>query len=107
METDYDTQCNIEELIRILSTKWTARIIYTLSENGELRFGQIRRAFDKTITTKSLSEKLNLLSQEGIIDRTEVSGAVKEVYYTITPKGRRIHDAFRRLEHSLESKDGS
>lgn len=107
MNTDYDTQCDIEDLIRILSAKWTARIIYTLSENGQMRFGQIRRAFDKSITTKSLADKLNLLSTQNILERSEVEGPVKEVYYEVTTKGRRIHSAFKQLEQSLASQTES
>lgn len=99
-EAEFD-RCEIEILIRILSKKWSARIIYILSEHGEMRFGQIRRAFENNITTKSLSDKLSALQNEDIICRKEVDGSVKEVYYKVKDKGKYVHAALKQLELSL------
>ena len=94
-------RCVLEPLLSIVCKKWTARIIFILGENNSLRFGELRRAFDKKITAKALSEKLQVLVTERFVTRTEGGDVVREVHYELTPQGACIHRALKQMEGDL------
>ncbi|HEX5469747.1 MAG TPA: helix-turn-helix domain-containing protein [Gaiellaceae bacterium] len=81
----------------IIGAKWTAVIVHDLSE-GSRRFSELERSCPG-ISPRTLSERLRVLEQEGIIRRTS---ARRRVDYRLTEKGEAllpIIDAMRRFGH--------
>lgn len=63
-----DEQCPVELGLNILSGKWKLKILWRLSK-GIIRFNELQR-FLGSITTKTLTEQLRELEEQGIILRT-------------------------------------
>ena len=79
----------------IIGAKWTAVIVHDLSE-GPRRFSELERSCPG-ISPRTLSERLRVLEQEGIIERTS---ARRRVDYALTEKGEAllpIIDAMRAV----------
>lgn len=83
--SDEDLQEVISE-IKLLSKKWSPRIILSLMRNEILSFKQIREYSDG-VSNKILSERLEQLQRGGIV-------AKENREYRLTPKGRALENVF-------------
>ena len=72
----------------LIGRRWTGAIIFVLLKS-RCRFATLRDAIPE-ITDRMLSERLQELEQEGIVDRTVVPEAPVRVEYTLTRKGRAL-----------------
>jgi DNA-binding HxlR family transcriptional regulator len=77
--------------IELIGRRWTGAIIYVLLR-ARCRFATLRNAIPD-ITDRMLSERLQELEAEGIIDRTVVPDTPVRVEYALTKKGRALADA--------------
>jgi DNA-binding HxlR family transcriptional regulator len=78
----------------LIGRRWTGAIIYVLM-GTRCRFATLRDAIPD-ITDRMLSERLQELEHEGIVDRTVVPDTPVRVEYSLTKKGRdltRVMDA--------------
>ncbi len=71
--------CPITKVAELLSDTWTMLIMRALTE-GPKRFSELKIWLD-TISTRTLTLKLQKLSAEGLIEKTP------EGLYTVTKKG--------------------
>jgi DNA-binding HxlR family transcriptional regulator len=97
MRPVHDEQCSVACTAEIIGSKWTAVIVHDLSE-GPRRFSELERSCPG-ISPRTLSERLRVLEQEGIIARTSER---RRVDYQLTEKGEAllpIIDAMRRFGH--------
>jgi DNA-binding HxlR family transcriptional regulator len=97
MRPVHDANCSVACTADIIGAKWTAVIVHDLSE-GPRRFSELERSLPG-ISPRTLSERLRVLEQEEIIQRTSARGRVD---YTLTEKGKAllpIIDAMRRFGH--------
>jgi DNA-binding HxlR family transcriptional regulator len=97
MRPVHDEQCSVACTADIIGSKWTAVIVHDLSE-GPRRFSELERSCPG-ISPRTLSERLRVLEQEGIIQRTS---ARRRVDYELTDKGEAllpIIEAMRRVGH--------
>src|SRR5215470_14434504 len=97
MRPVHDESCSVAACAEIIGSKWTALLVHDLSE-GERRFSELERSCPG-ISPRTLSERLRVLEQEGIIQRTS---ARRRVDYTLTEKGKAllpIIDAMRQFGH--------
>ncbi len=76
----------------LIGRRWTGAIIYVLLK-GRCRFATLRDAISD-ITDRMLSERLQELEQEGIVERTVVPDTPVRVEYALTKKGRALASAF-------------
>jgi DNA-binding HxlR family transcriptional regulator len=76
----------------LIGRRWTGAIIYVLLRS-RCRFATLRDAIPD-ITDRMLSERLQALEQEGIVDRTVVPEIPVRVEYSLTKKGRALTAAF-------------
>src|SRR3954451_1684027 len=84
--------CNeFHHAIELIGRRWTGAIIYLLLRS-RCRFATLRDAIPD-ITDRMLSERLQELEAEGIIDRTVVPDTPVRVEYALTKKGRALADA--------------
>ena len=72
----------------LIGRRWTGAIIFVLLK-ARCRFATLRDAIPD-ITDRMLSERLQELEQEGIVERTVVPDTPVRVEYALTKKGRAL-----------------
>ena len=80
-----DEQCPVELGLNILSGKWKLKILWHLSK-GTIRFNELQRLLG-SITTKTLTEQLRELEEQGIILRTVFPEVPPKVEYSLSEIG--------------------
>jgi DNA-binding HxlR family transcriptional regulator len=75
----------------LIGRRWTGAIIYLLL-SARCRFATLRDAIPD-ITDRMLSERLQELELEGIVERTVVPDTPVRVEYALTKKGRALANA--------------
>src|SRR5712691_11705419 len=76
----------------LIGRRWTGAIIFVLIKS-RCRFATLRDAIPD-ITDRMLSERLQELEEEGIVERTVVPDTPVRVEYALTKKGRALTSAF-------------
>lgn len=76
----------------LVGRRWTGAIIFVLLKS-RCRFATLRDAIPD-ITDRMLSERLQELEDEGIVERTVVPDTPVRVEYSLTRKGRALASAF-------------
>ena len=79
----------LEYGLKLFGKKWNARLVCLLSDNGIMRFSEIRKHLEP-ITDTVLSGKLAELIKSGIIDRVTYNEIPPRVEYTLTEKGKAV-----------------
>ena len=77
--------------IELIGKRWTGAIIFLLIRS-RCRFATLRDAIPD-ITDRMLSERLQELEQQGIVERTVVPDTPVRVEYALTKKGRALASA--------------
>ncbi len=75
----------------LIGRRWTGAIIFVMLRT-HCRFATLREAIPD-ITDRMLSERLQELEQEGIVERVVVPETPVRVEYTLTKKGRALGTA--------------
>jgi DNA-binding HxlR family transcriptional regulator len=75
----------------LIGRRWTGAIIYVLLR-ARCRFATLRAAIPD-ITDRMLSDRLQELEHEGIVERTVVPETPVRVEYSLTKKGRALASA--------------
>lgn len=94
------TSCAVAACSEVIGSKWTALLVHDLSE-GPRRFSQLERACPG-ISPRTLSERLRVLEEEGIVVRHSYPESPPRVEYALTDMGRGllpIIEAMRRFGH--------
>src|ERR671937_705621 len=81
----------------LIGRRWTGAIIYVLLRS-RCRFAMLREAIPD-ITDRMLSERLQELEQEGIVERTVVPETPVRVEYALTRKGRALAGPIDAISH--------
>lgn len=84
-------ECAATAALTILGQKWVLRIISALGANTQ-RFCELQDALGGA-NSATLSQRLKMLEDEGLIDRTIVSSVPPWVEYSLTSKGRELSQA--------------
>jgi DNA-binding HxlR family transcriptional regulator len=77
---------SLEETFNLLFQKWTLEILYSLFLKNAIGFGEFKRVLG--VNSRTLSDKLKLLTKHGYIQRNVTSGPPLRVEYTLTEKGK-------------------
>ena len=80
--------------------RWTGAIIFVLLKS-RCRFATLRDAIPD-ITDRMLSERLQELEHEGIVERTVVPETPVRVEYSLTKKGRALASAMDAIAEWAE-----
>ncbi|MGI5878654.1 MAG: winged helix-turn-helix transcriptional regulator [Christensenellales bacterium] len=91
-----DAECSIEKSLEILNGKWSFLILRELF-GGTRRFGELRRALPG-ISPKTLSERLRVFGEKGILVRKAYPTVPPTVEYTLTPKGESLMPVIRAMK---------
>ena len=99
------------EALEVFASRWTIEILATLYIAGERRFNELRRLLIG-ISSRTLSDKLTVLREAGLINRMVVDGPPVRVTYCLTAHGRRAGRllsplvAYMKIHHgSVTGKD--
>lgn len=79
-------ECPIRAACRALEGKWKIPMIYVLSENGTLRYNELKRALG--ITNMMLSSTLKELEEEGLVIRVQYNEIPPRVEYHLSELSR-------------------
>ena len=90
--------CPIGGLLELLTRPWTLHILWTLSTNGPMRFGVLRRQIEG-ISARVLTERLRILVEKGFLSRKYEPTIPPAVTYGITTRMRDISRVLDELEH--------
>jgi DNA-binding HxlR family transcriptional regulator len=94
------TSCAVAACAEIIGAKWTALLVHDLSE-GPRRFSELEHSC-AGISPRTLSERLRVLEDEGILERRSYAESPPRVEYELTQKGIAllpIIDAMREFGH--------
>ncbi|MEV5027964.1 winged helix-turn-helix transcriptional regulator [Paenibacillus sp. LPE1-1-1.1] len=100
----------IDPLLEILDGKWTLPLLLELFV-GTKRFGELRRRLNP-ISPKTLTDRLRVLEEKGIVTRTLYPGVPLHVEYELTERGRNLQPIFAAMwewvqENDLSPKHGA
>jgi len=88
MEVHDCSSCAVAATSDLIGSKWTALIVHDLSE-GPRRFTQLEHACHG-ISPRTLSERLHMLEQEGLVHRRSYPESPPRVEYELTDKGEAL-----------------
>ena len=80
--------CPVERTVNVIGGKWTLLILRDLFD-GTKRFGELRASLTG-ISPKTLTEKLRILEQEGIVERKIYPEVPPRVEYSLTKHGQTL-----------------
>lgn len=88
--------CPMGNLLKLLSGPWTCLIIWNLSQQGPLRFLELKRQIG-AISSKVLTERLRMLENAGVILRHSAPTVPPQVTYGMSARGEELRQAFTAL----------
>jgi DNA-binding HxlR family transcriptional regulator len=93
-------ECEATAALNVLGQKWVLRIIRALGERTQ-RFCELQDALGGT-NSATLSQRLKLLEDEGLVDRRTVSTVPPWVEYSLTEKGADLRSAIVGIDRWAE-----
>ena len=76
----------LEHSFNLLFQKWNLGILYTLTLKNTMGFSELKRILG--INSRTLSDKLKLLTEEGYVERYVIDDSPLRVEYSATEKGK-------------------
>ncbi|HEX7195637.1 MAG TPA: helix-turn-helix domain-containing protein [Candidatus Limnocylindria bacterium] len=93
-------ECAATAALNVLGQKWVLRILRALGERTQ-RFCELQDALGGA-NSATLSQRLKLLEDEGMIERRAISAVPPWVEYSLTPKGRDLQGAMDGIDRWAE-----
>lgn len=82
--------CPVDEAARIIGQKWTLQIVHELLDNPSRRFCELQEALGG-VNPSTLSSRLKMLEEEGLVRRVQVSAIPPHVEYSLTQMGHELN----------------
>ena len=89
--------CAIGGMLELLTRPWTLHILWSLSNNGPMRFGVLKKNIDG-ISARVLTERLRTLEEAGFVFRHYEQTIPPAVTYGITERMKDIEKVLDQLE---------
>ena len=89
-------ECAATAALNVLGQKWVLRIVRVLGDRTQ-RFCELQDALGGA-NSATLSQRLKLLEDEGLIERRAVSAVPPWVEYSLTPKGSDLRGALTGID---------
>ncbi|MGH8156866.1 MAG: winged helix-turn-helix transcriptional regulator [Rhodanobacter sp.] len=83
----------VRELINRVADKWTMHVLDALTDQGELRFGELHRQLGD-VSQKMLTQTLRQMERNGLVIRTVYPVVPPRVDYRLTTLGMGLGSAF-------------
>ena len=84
-------------MLELLTRPWTLHILWSLSTNGPMRFGVLRKNV-AGISSRVLTERLRMLEEKGFVFRHYEPSIPPAVTYGITERMKDIEKVLAQLE---------
>ena len=91
----FHSECPVRTVFDRITSRWAPLVLVKLAE-GPLRFYELRDQIGG-ISEKVLSEKLRLLTRDGLVDRTVEPTIPPRVSYALTDTGHSLAKPLRQL----------
>src|SRR4051812_20755602 len=91
-----DPLCPVEVASRIIGQKWTLQIVNELMDCESRRFCELQEALGG-VNPSTLSSRLKMLEEEGLIRRIQVSAIPPHVEYNLTEMGAQLHAVIQEI----------
>ncbi|MGK5631270.1 winged helix-turn-helix transcriptional regulator, partial [Streptomyces sp. URMC 123] len=88
--------CPVTSVGDIIFSRWTAPILWTLGQNGTLRFNALHRLIPD-VTPKILTSRLRQLERDGLVVRTYHPDIPPRVEYGLSELGQTLSPVFHTL----------
>lgn len=88
--------CPVAYTLKVIEGKWKMPILWVLSQNGTLRFSELKKSVDG-ITNLMLTNSLKELVNDGIVNRVQFNEIPPHVEYSLSEKGNKLEKAFNEL----------
>ncbi len=88
-ECDLATTCGVDFAFKRIGGKYKGRIIWHISQNEKLRYGELKRILGD-VTTKMLTQSLRELEEDKLIHRKIFNQVPPKVEYTLTENGKKL-----------------
>jgi DNA-binding HxlR family transcriptional regulator len=95
--TKTPSPCAISGMLELLTRPWTMHILWSLSTNGPMRFGALRKNV-AGISARVLAERLRTLEVAGFVFRHYEQTIPPAVTYGITDRMKDIEKVLAQLE---------
>ncbi len=82
-------ECPIRNILARMGDKWSLLALYTLAQNGTMRFGELRRALPD-ISQKMLAATLRTLTEDGLVVRRLYPEIPPRTEYSLTERARTL-----------------
>jgi DNA-binding HxlR family transcriptional regulator len=96
MTVDYTQFCPVARALDIVGDRWTMLILRDLILEGPRKFQDFQRALPR-ISPNTLSTRLKILEQHGIVQRRTYADHPPRAEYVVTDKGRELRPLLRTL----------
>jgi DNA-binding HxlR family transcriptional regulator len=93
-------ECAATAALNVLGQKWVLRIVRALGERKQ-RFCELQDALGGA-NSATLSQRLKLLEDEGLIERRAISTVPPWVEYSLTSKGTDLRSAIAGIDRWAE-----
>ena len=87
---DGDFNCEKELTMSLLSGKWKIVVIWHLSHEGPMRFGELLKLFDNRCSHRIMTKQLREMEYDGLITRNTYEDDGYRVEYSLTELGDSI-----------------
>jgi DNA-binding HxlR family transcriptional regulator len=93
----YELRCPIARTLDIIGERWTILILRDLLLQGPRKFQDFENSL-KGISPNTLSARLKLLEEHGVVERRFYEEHPPRAEYFLTAKGRELGPAMRALQ---------
>jgi DNA-binding HxlR family transcriptional regulator len=88
--------CPVDEAAQIIGQKWTLQIVHELLDHQTRRFCELQEALGG-VNPSTLSSRLKMLEEVGLVHRAQVSTIPPHVDYSLTPMGYALRDVIQEI----------
>ena len=88
--------CPVDEAARIIGQKWTLQIVHELLDHSTRRFCELQEALGG-VNPSTLSSRLKMLEEEGLVHRAQVSTIPPHVEYSLTSMGHELRPVIQAI----------
>lgn len=81
--------CPVAFALRAIEGKWKLPILWVLSQNGTLRYNELKKAIEG-ITNMMLTSSLKEMEQHGLVIRVQYNEIPPHVDYSLSEAGKKL-----------------
>lgn len=89
-------ECPVQKILNLFQGKWNLRIIYELSKDESMRFGELKKAVPD-ISNTVLTSTLKALENQGIVLRQQFNEVPPHVEYSLTESAKALDKVFQTM----------